>query len=150
MRCGLVVMIALAAACARSTAPQVVTTASATTVDELLAARPLAPDVNIRADEIARIAGASVHLVQVRTGEMPHRHVSHDLVVHVVRGRGVFTLDGHRRAMAAGDVAVIPRGAVHWFTNGGSDVAVTIVTFTPPLDAPDTVPVDVDSRPGAR
>lgn len=150
MRCGLLVMAVLSAACARSPSTHVVTTASMTTIDELLAARPLASGANVRIDEIARTAGASVHLVQVRTGETPHRHLKHDLVVHVIRGRGVLVLEGDRRAMAGGDIVVVPRGAVHWFTNGGADVAVTLVTFAPPLDAPDNVPVDVDSRPDAR
>jgi quercetin dioxygenase-like cupin family protein len=150
MRCGLLAVAALSAACARSTVPRVVTATTTTTVDDLLAARPLAVGAGLRADEIARIAGGSVHLVQVRKGETPHRHVAHDLVVILVRGRGVLTLDGNRRVMAAGDVAVVPRGAVHWFVNGGSDVAVAIATFTPPLDGPDNVPADVDSRPDAR
>src|SRR5205823_3875929 len=58
------------------------------------------------------------------------------------RGRGTLTLGEGRRALAAGDAAAIPRGAVHWFANGGRAPALAFVVFTPPLDAPDTVPAE--------
>jgi quercetin dioxygenase-like cupin family protein len=117
-------------------------------IEQFLAAHPLAADAEIRADEVARTAGASIHVVQVRGRERPHRHVRHDLVVHVLRGRGVLTLDAERMPMGAGDVAVVPRGVPHWFAaDAGSGLAVALVTFAPPLDAPDSIPVpDVDSR----
>ena len=85
---------------------------------------------------------ASYHLVQVRGSERPHRHIAHDLTVFVLRGQGTLTLGEVRRALAAGDAAVIPRGAVHWFANGGRAPALALVVFTPPLDAPDTVPAE--------
>jgi quercetin dioxygenase-like cupin family protein len=121
-------------------------------LDALLARHPLAPGAALRADEIGRTATASVHLVQVRGGESPHRHDTHDLTVAVVRGAGVLTVERTRRRMESGDVAVVPRGAPHWFVNRGSTPAVAIVLYAPPLDAPDLVPVagDVDSPPSAR
>ena len=85
---------------------------------------------------------ASYHLVQVRGSESPHYHVAHDLTVLVLRGQGTLTLGEVRRALAAGDAAVIPRGAVHWYANGGRAPALALVVFTPPLDAPDTVPAE--------
>jgi quercetin dioxygenase-like cupin family protein len=115
-----------------------------------LAAHPLPIDAEIRADLVERTAGASVHVVQVRGRERPHRHVQHDLVVQVLRGEGVLTLEGARVPMRAGDAAVVVRGSVHWFASAPGTTAVALVTFAPPLDAPDTVPVaDVDS-PDAR
>ena len=128
-----------------------VTTSGVATVDELCRRHPLDAGADVRADEIARSAGASVHLVQVRTGEKPHRHAMHDLSVTVLHGEGTLRLAGTTQLLHAGDVVVVPRGATHWFTRGGADVAVTLAIFSPPLDAPDTIPVDdVDSPAGAR
>jgi quercetin dioxygenase-like cupin family protein len=122
------------------------------TVEELRRRFPIADNANIRADEIARTGAASVHLVQVRGGETPHRHAAHDLTVTVLAGEGILTLDGVRRSLRQGDVAVVPRGTPHWFVRSGDDVAVALVVFTPPLDHPDTVPLDgdVDSSTGTR
>jgi quercetin dioxygenase-like cupin family protein len=116
-------------------------------LDAFLAAHPIASGANIRADEVGRTPGSSYQLVQVRGGESPHRHAAHDLTVVVLRGQGVLTLAESETRLGADDVVVVPRGAVHWFTNAGRDPAVALVVFTPPLDAPDTVPVGVvDSR----
>jgi quercetin dioxygenase-like cupin family protein len=115
-------------------------------LDPFLAARPLPEGAEIRADLVERTAGASLHVVQVRGRERPHRHVQHDLVVQVLRGEGVLTLDGARLPMRPGDVALVPRGTPHWFAAAPGATAVALVTFAPPLDAPDSVPVaDVDS-----
>jgi quercetin dioxygenase-like cupin family protein len=122
------------------------------TAEDLQRRFPIAADANIRADELARTATASVHLVQVRGGETPHRHALHDLTVTVLAGEGILTLDGARRSLHQGDVAVVPRGTPHWFVRSGDGVAVALVVFTPPLDRPDTVPIDgdVDSPAGTR
>jgi quercetin dioxygenase-like cupin family protein len=111
-------------------------------LDELVAARPLAAGDQIRTDRLERTDDASYHLVQVAGREQPHRHVAHDLVVFVLRGRGTLTLEDAAVTLVAGDAALVPRGAAHWFANGGAEPAVALVVFTPPLDAPDTVPVD--------
>lgn len=150
MRYGLFLMVVAVTACAHQVTPRFVTPTTAATVDELVAARPLEPSANVRADEIMRSQGGSVHLVQVRGGETPHRHDRHDLFVTMVRGTGVLNVGGERRRMATGDVAMVPRGIAHWFVNAGASPAVTIVTFVPPLDAPDSVSVSVDSRGDAR
>jgi quercetin dioxygenase-like cupin family protein len=72
--------------------------------------------------------------------------MNHDLVVQVLRGRGVFTVDGTAVALRAGDDIAIPRGTPHWWTPLPGTIAVTLAIFAPPLDAPDMVPVaDVDS-----
>ncbi len=113
-------------------------------VDACLATHRLAPDENIRADEIGRTPGASYHLVQVRDRERPHRHAQHDLTVVVLRGHGTFMRDGERVPLREGDAAAIPRGAAHWFANEGRAPSLALVMFVPPLDAPDVVPV-VDS-----
>jgi quercetin dioxygenase-like cupin family protein len=109
-------------------------------LDAFLAAH--APgDENVRADRVARTETASYHVVQVRDREAPHRHVTHDLTVVLLRGRGTLVLAGRRIPVRAGDAYLVPRGTVHSFVNDGRERAVTLAVFTPPLDAPDTVPV---------
>ena len=116
-----------------------------------LAEHPLGPGAEIRADMIERTDGTSVHIVQVRGRERPHRHLEHDLVVHVLLGEGIFTLEGEKLPLAAGDVVVVKRGATHGFAPAPGTTVVTLVTFAPPLDAPDSVPVgDVDSGDARR
>jgi quercetin dioxygenase-like cupin family protein len=133
---------ALAAACA-ARAPRVPYGSLAGGLDAFLAAHPLASEQGLRVDPIGRTATASYHLVQVRDRETPHRHLAHDLTVLVLRGGGTLTLGPSRLALAAGDAAVVPRGEAHWFANGGRGDAVAFVVFSPPLDAPDSVPADV-------
>jgi len=115
-------------------------------LDPYLAAHPLPGAAEIRADLVERTAGASVHVVQVRGRERPHRHAQHDLVVQLLRGEGVLTLEGAQITMRVGDVVLIERGSTHWFASAPGTTAVALVTFAPPADAPDSVPVgDVDS-----
>jgi quercetin dioxygenase-like cupin family protein len=120
-------------------------------LNAFLAAHPIAKDAEFRAELVERMPGASVHIVQVRGSERPHRHLEHDLVVEVLRGGGVATIAGAVVPMRAGDSAVIPRGTVHWFASSPGMLSVTLAVYSPPLDAPDTVPVaDVDSPTGRR
>ena len=138
----------LLAGCTRRP-PSVVTRDGAWSLDDLLRQHPIEAGANIRADMIARTPGASVHLAQIRGAESPHRHMTHDLTVTLLRGEGRVTLDGAVRPMVAGDVVVIPRGAAHFFVNTGREIAVSFAVYSPPMDAPDTVPAvplaDVDS-----
>lgn len=142
--------VAAALACAREPSPRVVEPGAVAAVRELVARYPLAATANLRADAIARTSGASYHFVQVRGGETPHRHLTHDLTVTVLLGEGRLTMDGVPRPMRAGDVAVIPRGVPHWFVNTGRTPAAALAVFVPPLDEPDTEAVGVDSDRSAR
>ena len=139
MRVVLVILLAGALACVRR-APRIDLPPLAGGTDAFLAAHPLAAGQNIRVDEVGRTRSASYHLVQVRGGESPHRHETHDLSVVVLAGGGTLDLGARRLPLDAGDVAVIPRGEVHWFTNRGRGNALALVVFSPPLDAPDSVP----------
>jgi len=140
-----ILVIALVSGCAGRPA-SVVLREGAWTVDDLVRSHPIEAGANIRADELARTAASSIHLVQVRGGETPHRHMTHDLTITVLRGEGRLMLDGTSRRLAAGDVVVIPRGVPHSVVRSGGDLYVTLAEFAPPLDAPDTVPVaDVDT-----
>jgi quercetin dioxygenase-like cupin family protein len=114
-------------------------------VAAFVAQHPLAAGQALRIDEVARTPGASYHVVQARGAESPHRHVAHDLTIHVLSGEGILMLARRPVALRAGDVALIARGVPHGFTPGGGGPAVALAVFTPPLDGPDAVPVDVDS-----
>lgn len=114
----------------------------ASDLDGFLASHRPAPEQAIRVDEVARTAGASYHVVQACGSERPHRHAGHDLTAVVLRGRGILVHDGVRTAMAPGDVALVARGTPHWFAPDGNGCAVAVVVFTPPLDGPDSVPID--------
>ena len=132
----------LASACTshvtRVSAPQ-----GAFDLDAFLAAHQLPAEGGIRADRIGRAEGASYHVVQVLGSEHPHHHLTHDLTVFVLRGRGVLTRGGGSRTrLEAGDTAIVPRGEPHWFASEGAFPAVSMVVFTPPLDAPDAVPLE--------
>ena len=120
--------------------PQVITRDGAWSLNDLLRQHPIEAGANIRADVIDRTPASSVHLVQIRGGETPHRHMTHDLTVTLLRGEGRVTVDGAARSMVAGDVVVIPRGVAHFFANTGRDIAVSFAVYAPPMDAPDTVP----------
>ena len=144
----IIVLVAVLVGCAPRS-PEVVTRDGAWSLNDLLRQHPIEAGANIRADVVARTPATSVHLVQIRGGESPHRHMTHDLTVTLLRGEGRVTIDGAVRTMVAGDVVVIPRGAAHFFVNRGRDMAVSFAVYAPPMDAPDTVPVappaDVDS-----
>ena len=79
--------------------------------------------------------------MRVRTGEQPHLHAAHDLSVTLLDGCGVLHVAGLPTAMKRGDVAFIPRGTPHYFVNSGSAPAAALVTFAPPYDGTDQVPV---------
>jgi quercetin dioxygenase-like cupin family protein len=143
-----IVLLSAAVGCRQpgADAPRLVIGALRHGLDPHLEGHPLPAGTEIRADRVRRTPGASVHVVQVRGSERPHRHAQHDLIVQVLRGEGVLTLEGARITMRAGDAAVVERGSVHWFASAPGTTAVALVTFAPPLDAPDSVPLaDVDS-----
>lgn len=148
MRIVVLFLVTVLAGCATAP-PRVVVAPRVDGLDAYLAQHPLAAGQDIRRDEVQRSASASWFVVQVRTAESPHRHAAHDLTVTMLRGAGTLTLEDRRVGMRAGDVAVIPRGALHFFTNHGRAPAVTFAVFTPSLDAPDTIPA-VDSRTDGR
>jgi quercetin dioxygenase-like cupin family protein len=134
------VLVAIGGCAARS--PQLMVGPLTSGLDAFLASHPMAPEQNIRIDEVARTPGASYHVAQIRGTETPHRHVAHDLTALLVRGQGAITIAGERRAVAAGDVSIVLRGTAHFFTNTDRDPSVTLVMFTPPLDGRDNEPVN--------
>jgi quercetin dioxygenase-like cupin family protein len=99
-------------------------------------------DQNILPLALGQTDTLSYYLIQIRNREAPHIHQSHDLVVTLLRGEGKLHQGGKPLAMRAGDVAVVPRGIVHYFVNTGRQPAAAFVTFAPPYDGKDNVPVE--------
>ncbi len=107
----------------------------------LLAAHVLPAGQNISALLIGRSDALSYHLVQIRDRERPHIHATHDLAVTLLRGRGQLYVDGVPQEMQSGDVAVVQRGTPHYFVNANSVPAAAFVTFAPPYDGTDQIPI---------
>lgn len=112
---------------------------SALDLDAKLQSAPLAPDQNIRIDELGRDQHMSHHLVQLRDREQPHIHAKHDLTVVLLRGQGILVVEKSPVVMRIGDVVVIPQGTPHYFVNQGALPAVGYVIFAPPFDGRDSV-----------
>lgn len=111
------------------------------TVDELLARHPMPPGVPLHPVLLQRGEGQSYHLVQIRTREMPHRHLQHDLSVMLLRGAGVLHVGEQQFSMREGDAATVLRGEPHWFENRSTKPAAAFVVFSPPYDGKDNVPL---------
>jgi mannose-6-phosphate isomerase-like protein (cupin superfamily) len=141
---GLAVCVCGLAACAR--APQRLSTegrtVNETTVTALLAAHPLGDGENISAVGLGHTDVSSWHLVQIRDRERPHIHATHDLTVMLVRGHGQLHMAGTAYDLRAGDIAVVPHGTPHYFVNSAAAPAAAFVTFAPPYDGKDQVPVE--------
>jgi quercetin dioxygenase-like cupin family protein len=106
-----------------------------------LSTHPLAPDENIRIDELKRTEEFSTHLVQIRDQESLHVHQRHDLKAILHSGYGVLQVGSQQRALSPGETIAIPRGTPHAFVNHSPKPAVAMVMFSPPFDGQDTLPV---------
>jgi len=91
-------------------------------------------------------------LVFIRTAEPPHYHAEHDLTFILIKGHGELYLDGKRERLSEGDVAFIPKGKVHFYTNTSgkvhfytntSVVSVLLANFSPRYDGKDSIKVQL-------
>ena len=60
-----------------------------------------------------------------------HAHAGMDKVYHVVRGRGLFLLEGRELDMEAGTMLVAPDGVPHGIRNTGAARLVVLVVLAP-------------------
>jgi quercetin dioxygenase-like cupin family protein len=60
-----------------------------------------------------------------------HGHVGMDKVYHVLRGAGVFLLEGREIPMQAGIMLVAPEGVPHGIRNTGEDRLVVLAILAP-------------------
>jgi quercetin dioxygenase-like cupin family protein len=103
---------------------------------------PPAEGQNISAILLRRTDALSCHFIQIRDREAPHVHATHDLVVTLLSGQGTLNLDTRALPMQPGDTAFVARGQSHFFVNTGDHPAAAFVTFAPPYDGSDNIPID--------
>ena len=60
-----------------------------------------------------------------------HAHEGMDKVYHVLRGRGLFLLEGREEAMEAGTLLVAPAGVPHGIRNTGDERLVVLAVLAP-------------------
>jgi mannose-6-phosphate isomerase-like protein (cupin superfamily) len=88
------------------------TTADGSTIRELLGL-PTAPVRNQSLAEATLEPGQATQR---------HYHAESEEIYYLVEGSGEMELDGDRRAVAPGDAILIPPGAWHQITAGGSEL----------------------------
>lgn len=65
----------------------------------------------------------------------PHSHSNNEECVYVLEGVLRYSVDGETRDLNPGEWMSTPRGAVHQFSNPGSETARTLVMLTPDIGA---------------
>lgn len=60
-----------------------------------------------------------------------HAHEGMDKVYHVLRGRGLFLLEGREEPMAEGTMLVAPDGVPHGIRNTGEERLVVLAVLAP-------------------
>lgn len=60
-----------------------------------------------------------------------HAHEGMDKVYHVLRGRGLFLLEGREEPMAEGTMLVAPDGVSHGIRNTGEERLVVLAVLAP-------------------
>lgn len=111
-------------------------------LDLYLFENQLPSDQNMSNTVIRTYENSSVHLIQIRGSEKPHRHLYHDSVVFFERGQGTLHLGKNALKVKEGAVVFIEHGQPHYFVNEGPEPMVAIVVFSPPYDGKDNVPVE--------
>lgn len=91
----------------------------------IVGAGPVA-DANLHSDE-----DVTVNLLRLTAPVVMHRHLESEEILYVVSGEGVLRLKGSDRALAAGDVVIVPRNTPHGFDPTGTQPAILLQLFTP-------------------
>lgn len=79
---------------------------------------------------------ANVHVVEVTEGR-PHLHEGYDEVYYILSGAGELDLDGARRPLRPGAVAVIPAGTPHALQSDSETPLKFVIFGTPPVPLDD-------------
>lgn len=111
-------------------------------LEQLLEQNKPAKEENIKVVPLSRNARSANVLVQVRDREPLHRHVDSDITVFLLRGEGEMRIGGETRAVKAGDVIHVERGAVHAYINRGPEPAAALVVYSPAPGPKDRVLVE--------
>lgn len=109
---------------------------------EIVEKNPIGPDEKTKLVPLFENADHTINVIQTRGAVPLHYHAEHDELVVILEGTGTFTVEGQTRVVKAGDVQVIPRGAVHSYVHEGPGVTVVVSTFSPKFDPKDRIMVD--------
>lgn len=120
-------------------------------IDPVIIARvleqaPCPPDRDFFPRNLLITERFSMHLLQFRTAEQRHIHRRHDLTFMVFRGTGQVWVNDRRFLAKPGDVFHIPRGTPHYCVNTGDTPLAAVLTFTPPFDRSDSIPLPRGAR----
>lgn len=115
-------------------------------IQRVLSNAPCPEDRDFHAENLLITPRFSMHLLQFRTAEPRHIHRKHDLTFVVVRGSGEVWVADRRFQASPGDVFHIPRGTPHYCVNTGEAPLAAVLTFTPPYDRRDSIPVPRNVR----
>lgn len=107
---------------------------SGTKVGAWIDKNPLASDLNQRYSELTRTSKTSVGILQIRDSEIRHSNPASDQTLTVLKGRGLFYLDGVSQPVHTGDVILVPAGSTSAFINKSwrKNPAVLWVVSAPP------------------
>ena len=78
-------------------------------------------------------------LIQVRHGVKAHYHAWHEEIVYVISGKGVMTVGNEKRAIKAGDLIYLEKGAVHEVITKSAQPLVALSVMSPPFDGEDRI-----------
>jgi quercetin dioxygenase-like cupin family protein len=112
------------------------------TWEEVVKENPVGKDENIKVTPLFKNEDSSHFIIQIRDREKPHIHETHDLTVVVKKGKGILHLGKDTLPMRKGDIAFIPKGAVHYFVNTDSKPSIAYVIFNPSYDGKDIKLID--------
>jgi quercetin dioxygenase-like cupin family protein len=108
-------------------------------VREAIQKNPIGAEEKTKLLPLFENADHSVNVIQTRGTVPAHHHVEHDEMVMILEGKGTFTIEGQTRDVAAGDILIIPRGAVHSYTHQGDGTTAVVSVFSPKFDPKDRI-----------
>jgi len=111
-------------------------------VQEAIQKNPLGAEEKTKLLPLFENADHTVNVIQTRGMVPAHHHVEHDEMVMVLEGKGTFTIEGQTREVAAGDILIIPRGAVHSYMHQGDGRTAVVSVFSPKFDPKDRIMVE--------
>jgi mannose-6-phosphate isomerase-like protein (cupin superfamily) len=136
----LVVAAGVPVSCAQEGPPSPTdTSAFSGNLFNLVQQQPLPYEQDISILRLVDGASSSATLIQVRQGVKAHYHARHDEIVYVIDGKGVMTVGDEKRAIKAGDLIYLKRGAIHDVVTKSAQPLVALSVMSPPFDGEDRI-----------
>ena len=74
---------------------------------------------------------SSANLIRLKGNEVPHYYKNHDLTVTAISGKHTLHFADHNVSLEAGDIAIIPKGTIHWAENNDPVASTVFALFSP-------------------